>query len=99
MIKRSLLTLGLMAALASTAFAAPVKAKVVSVQNQVVVLKVDGEVAAWIKKGAQIKINKKYGAKVTEVKDGTVTVSSPKAGELKADDAITFDKNAAVAGC
>ena len=99
MLKRSLLTLGLMAAFAATTFAAPVKAKVISVQDKTVVVKVDGAVAAWIKKGAQIKINQKFGGKITDVKDNTVTLTSPKADQLKADDAITFDKNAAVAGC
>jgi type 1 fimbria pilin len=99
MFKRTALTLGLMAALASAAFAAPVKAKVVSVTGKNIVLKVDGEVAAWIKKGIQVKLNKKFAGKITEVKDDTVTVSSPKAEELKADEAVTFDKNTAAAGC
>ena len=99
MFKRSAITLGLMAALATIAFAAPVKAKVVSVKEKIIVVKVEGEPAAWIKKGIQVKLNKKYSGKVTEVKDGTVTISSPKAGELKADEAITFDKNTAAAGC
>jgi hypothetical protein len=99
MFKRSAVILGLMAALATAAFAGPVKAKVVSVKDKLIVVKVEGEMAAWIKKGIQVKLNKKFGGKVMEVKDGTVTISSPKADELKADEAITFDKNTAAAGC
>jgi hypothetical protein len=99
MFKRSILTLGLMAAMTAVAFAAPVKAKVVSVTGKNVVVKVDGDVAAWIKKGLQVKIDKKYSGKITEVKDDMVTISTPKAEELKADEAVTFDKNTAAAGC
>jgi len=99
MFKRSILTLSLMATLATMAVAAPVKAKVVSINDKLVVLKVEGTPAAWVKKGLQIKVNKKYSGKITEVKDDTVTISTPKAGELKADEAVTFDKNTAAAGC
>ena len=99
MFKRSALAIALMASLATVAFAAPVKATVVSVKDKIITLKISGEVAAWVKKGIQVKVNKKFTGKITEVKDETVTISSPKADELKADEAITFDKNTAAAGC
>jgi hypothetical protein len=46
-----------------------------------------------------VKINNKFSGKITEVSGAEVTLSSPKAGELKEGQAITIDKSAAAAGC
>lgn len=98
MFKRIVPALILMAA--STAmFAAPVKAKVTSIKDKSVVVKVDGEAASWMKKGQAIRINGKLNGKIEAVEGATVTLKSPKAAELKEGDAITFDKSLAAAGC
>lgn len=99
MIKRFALTAIFMAASATIAMAAPVKATVTSIKDKTIVLKVDGEKAAWIKKGTMVRINKKFNGKVTDVSDTAVTLSSPKASEVKAGEAITFDKSLAASGC
>lgn len=99
MIRRYALTALFLAISATMAVATPVKAMVTSLQDKTIVLKIDGQKAAWIKKGAMVKINKKLSAKITEVTDTGVTVTSSQAGELKAGDAITFDKSLATSGC
>jgi hypothetical protein len=84
---------------ASFAAAAPAKATVTTVQDKMLVLKVEGERAPWMKKGVMVRINKKFNGKITEVTDAALTVSSPNAGEFKAGEAITIDKSLAAAGC
>lgn len=86
-------------AAAAAAFAAPVKATVASVADNAIVLKVDGEPAAWVKKGQAVRINKKFNGKITAVEGASVTLASPKAGEVKVGEAITFDKSLATGGC
>jgi preprotein translocase subunit YajC len=99
MFKRFALSAIFMAAGTTIAMAAPVKATVTSVQDKTIVVKVDGEKAAWFKKGTMIRINKKFNGKITDVTDDAATLSSPKAGELKAGEAITIDKSLATSGC
>jgi sorbitol-specific phosphotransferase system component IIA len=99
MFKRYAITLTLALVGASFALAAAAKGSVVTIKDKTVVVKLTGEKATWVKKGTMVKINNKFNGKVIEVTDGSVTLSSPKAGELKAGDAITFDKSAAAAGC
>jgi hypothetical protein len=99
MFKRSALTFGLMATLATVAFAAPVKGKVESVKDRAIVVKTEGALGPWVKKGIQVKINHKLNGKITAVEGAIVTLSSPKADELKAGEEITFDKSLAAAGC
>jgi RNase P/RNase MRP subunit p29 len=96
MFKRSAL---LAVLVATAAFAAPAKGKVMSVKERTVVVKTEGALAPWVKKGIQVKINHKLNGKITAVDGATVTLSSPKADELKAGEEITFDKSLAAAGC
>lgn len=96
MFKRSAL---LVVLAATAAFAAPVKGKVESVKDRAIVVKTEGALGPWVKKGIQVKINQKLNGKITAVEGATVTLSSPKAGELKAGEEITFDKSLAAAGC
>ena len=70
-----------------------------SLHVKAVVVKVDGVLAPWAKKGSMVKINNKYNGKITEVSGASVTLSSPKASELKEGQSITFDKSTAAAGC
>lgn len=96
MFKRSALLIVLAA---TAAFAAPVKGKVESVKDRTIVVKTEGALGPWAKKGIQVKINHKLNGKITAVEGATVTLSSPKAGELKAGEEISFDKSLAAAGC
>lgn len=99
MFKRFATTFVILAAAASYALAAPAKGTVTSINNKTILVKVEGEKAPWIKKGATVKINKKINGKIAEVTDATVTITSSKAGELKVGEAITFDKSLAASGC
>jgi hypothetical protein len=99
MLKRIAVALTLALAGASLAMAAAAKGTVVSSQDKTVVVKVEGAMAPWAKKGVQVQINHKFKGKIMEVKDATVTLSSPKAEEMKAGEEITFDKALAAVGC
>lgn len=98
MLRRFPLALVLLAS-AAMAFAAPVKGKVASVKDKTIVVKFEGAAAPWMKKGQAVRINQKVNGKISAVEAGEVTLTSPKAGELKAGDAVTFDKSLAAAGC
>ena len=99
MFKRIAVSLALALVGASFALAAAAKGTVVTIKDKTVVVKVDGALAPWAKKGSMVKINNKLSGKITEVSGAEVTFTSPKAGELKEGQAITFDKSAAAAGC
>jgi hypothetical protein len=93
MIKHLAIALVILSFFAGTAFAAPMTAKVASVDGKTLVVTLDAEKApAWVKKGAAIKIKPLGAGKVTEVSGKSVTISLSKAGEAKAGDAISFDK-------
>jgi hypothetical protein len=99
MLKRWLLTGALLAAMSTTAVAAPMSGKVVRVQKQEVRLVLVGKPADWVKKGTAIKF---LGARATilGVAKDTLTVSSPNAAKTKAGETVTFDKaRATAAGC
>lgn len=112
MFKRSL---ALFMLLASTAFGAPTQGKVVSVKGRIVVVEVQGTLAPWVKKGAQVKINQRLFGRVMAVgrasvtlsfpkrgelaKGATVTLASPKAKELKKGEKVTFDDSLDKGGC
>jgi hypothetical protein len=89
----------LVLAASSFVVAAPTKATVTKVQGSTIVLKVNGKTADWIKKGVAISVNQKINGKVTEVTGAAVTVFSNRAGELKAGETISFDKDLADLGC
>jgi len=99
MFKRIAVSLAMALVGASFAMAAAAKGTVVTIKDKTVVVKVEGALAPWAKKGTMVKINNKFSGKITEVSGAEVTLSSPKAGELKEGASISFDKGAAAAGC
>lgn len=99
MFKRIAVSVALALVGATFALAAAAKGTVVTIKDKTVLVKVEGAMAPWAKKGSMVKINNKLSGKITEVSGAEVTLSSPKAGELKEGQAITFDKSAAAAGC
>jgi hypothetical protein len=98
MLRNYSLALVLLAA-AATAIAAPVKGKITSIKDKAVVIKVEGEAAPWMKKGQAVRVNQKINGKISAVAGEEVTLTSPKASELKEGDAVTFDKSLASTGC
>jgi hypothetical protein len=99
MFKRLALAFIILAFTAGSVLAAPLTAKVATVEAKSIVVTLDAEKApAWVKKGAAIKIVKLGAAKITEVSGKSVTISTSKASEVKAGDAISFDK-AGTVGC
>lgn len=99
MFKRIAVSFALALLGATFALAAAAKGTVVTIKEKTVVVKVEGALAPWTKKGSMVKINNKFNGKITDVSGASVTLSSPKAGELKEGEVITFDKSAAAAGC
>jgi|WetSurMetagenome_2_1015567.scaffolds.fasta_scaffold135339_2 hypothetical protein len=99
MIKRLALALIILAFTVGTALAAPLTAKIATVDTKSIVVTLDAEKApAWVKKGAAIKLKGLGAAKVTEVSGKSVTIATPKASETKVGDSISFDK-AGTVGC
>ena len=89
---------------ALTAFTAPpTKGKVVSADERSVKIALAGEKPDWIVVGAPVKFPDGVG-KVLEVSpEGkspvVVTVKTKKAPEMKAGDAVSFEKGKASSGC
>ena len=82
MFKRFALALVILAFAAGTAMAAPLTAKVATVDTKSVVVTLDADKApAWVKKGAAIKIKGLGAAKITEVSGKSVTISTSKASD------------------
>lgn len=73
--------------------------KVVSIDGKKVEVTLAGEVPAWVKKGSGIKIKGFGGGKILEVSGTTVKLQTPKAGDLKVDQEITFEKGPILQGC
>jgi hypothetical protein len=86
---------------ATAAFAAPVKGKVASIDGKTVQITLEGEKADWVKKNAAVKIRGGNGkiVDVTGTTTITVTITSPKAAELKVGDEVSFDKGRVMSGC
>lgn len=99
MIKRLVLSLVILAFTVGTALAAPLTAKIASVDTKTIVVTLDAEKApAWVKKDAAIKIKGRGAAKIVSVSGTSVTISTPKASDMKAGESVSFDKAGAV-GC
>jgi hypothetical protein len=104
--KRITLTLLVAVALivAATALAAPTtKGKILSSDAGSVRIAIEGEKPAWIVEGAPVKFRDGVG-KILEVSAEGVTpvvikVKTKKAPEMKAGDAITFEKGKGASGC
>jgi hypothetical protein len=99
MIKRLALAFIVLVFTVGTALAAPVTAKITTVDTKSLVVTLDADKApAWVKKGAAIKVKGLGAAKITEVSGKAVTIATPKASDAKAGDSISFDK-AGTVGC
>jgi hypothetical protein len=83
---------------AALAFAAPVTAKITSIEGKKVVLTLAGK-ADWVKKGGTVKWKAGTG-RILEVKESTVTINTKNAADLKVGDEISVEKGpAALSGC
>jgi len=106
MLKRMTLTLLVAVALviAATVLASPAtKGKILATDATTVRISIEGEKPAWIVEGAPVKFTDGVG-KVLEVSAEGVTpvvikVKTKKAPEMKAGDAITFEKGKGASGC
>jgi ribosomal protein S1 len=104
--KRFILTLALIAAVAVTTMAAAgktVSGKVTAIEGTKVTIAIEGDSADWVKKNGFVKFKVGPG-KIVEVsaagaKPTTIVVNSKKASDMKVGDAITFEKGLSVAGC
>ncbi len=106
MLKRMTIAFFVVVALvvAATVFAAPVtNGKILTVGDGSVQIALEGERASWIKKNAPVKFKDGVG-KILEVSaegvtPAVITVKTKKASELKAGEAISFEKGKSMAGC
>ena len=99
MIKRVLAVAAVLAITATLAVAAPVKAKVVSIEGKKVQVELVDAKADWMKKGAPVKFKGGVG-RISDVTDNKVTMNSKKADVLKVGDEIELDKGPAdLQGC
>jgi hypothetical protein len=104
--RRFILTLALIAAVAVTTMAAAgktVSGKVTAIEGTKITIAIEGDSADWVKKNGFVKFKIGPG-KILEVsaagtKPITIVVNSKKAAEMKVGDALTFEKGLSVAGC
>lgn len=103
--KRLMLTLMLIAAVAVTVLAAakPVQGKITAIEGTKVTIALEGDRADWIKKGGAVKFKAGPG-KILELsapdaKPFTIVVNTKKAAEMKVGETITFEKGLAMSGC
>ena len=106
--KRFILTLALIAAIAAPVFtAAPAKTtpgKVTAIEGTKVTIAIDGDKPDWVKKNAFVKFVGASTGKVVEVsapetKPATMVLTYKKASQMKVGDAVAFEKGLSVAGC
>jgi predicted secreted protein len=99
MIKRFVVAAAAVVLSASLALAAPVKAKVASIEGKKVQVELVGEKADWMKKGAPVKFKGGVG-RIIEITDTKVTMNSKNASKLTVGDEIELDKGpATLEGC
>jgi len=84
--------------------AAPTTGKILSIDgNKVQIALGDGAKADWIKKNVPVKFKVGNGKIVVVSEAGvtpvTITVTSPKAADMKVGDAVSFQKGTSMAGC
>jgi len=104
--KRFILTLALIAAIAAPVFAAATKTvtgKVTAIDGTKVTIAIDGDHPDWVKKNGFVKFKVGPGkiieASAPDAKPFTIVVNSKKASALKVGEEITFEKGLSVAGC
>jgi hypothetical protein len=89
---------------AATIFAAPAtNGKIVAIDGTSVKIAIDGATPSWVKVGAPVKFKEGVG-KILEISaEGVtpvvITVKTKKAPEMKAGEAISFEKGKSMAGC
>ena len=106
MLKKMTITFFVAVALvvAATAFSAPAtNGKILSIDGSSVKIAIDGDKPSWIREGAPVKFKEGVG-KILEVSaEGVtpvvITVKTKKASEMKAGEAISFEKGKSSAGC
>ena len=106
MLKRMTITFFVALALvvAATVFAAPAtNGKILAIDGTSVKIAIDGDKPSWIREGAPVKFKEGVG-KILEVSaEGVtpvvITVKTKKASEMKAGEAISFEKGKSMAGC
>ena len=106
MLKRMIIALFVAVTLiaAATLFAAPAtNGKILAVDTGSVRIAIDGEKPSWIKVGAPVKFKDGVG-KILEISaEGVtpvvITVKTKKASEMKAGEAISFEKGKSMSGC
>jgi hypothetical protein len=99
MIKRFVVAAAAVVLSAALAFAAPVKAKVASIDGKKVQVELVGEKADWMKKGAPVKFKGGVG-RIIDITDNKVTMNSKNASKLTVGDEIELDKGpATLEGC
>jgi hypothetical protein len=97
------LSFGLASAFAAQA-AAPT-GKVVAVDGTKIQIVVQGEIAAWMKKGGVVKVSNEAGkilesaAKVTEAAEKTLTLTTKEAAAVKVGDTVSLQKGKVTTGC
>ena len=82
MIKRFVVAVAAVVLSATLAFAAPVKAKVTSIEGKKVQVELVGEKADWMKKGAPVKFKGGVG-RIIDITDNKVTMNSKKADDAQ----------------
>jgi ABC-type transporter Mla subunit MlaD len=83
MIRKAIVSLLCLAVMTVSALAAGAAATVKAVDGDKVIVNVTGEKAAWLKKGAAVKV-KGVAGKVAEMDGSTVTIKMSKPSDLKA---------------
>ena len=92
----------------ASAFAAQAAApmgKVVAVDGTKIQIAVQGELAVWMKKGSAVKVSNESGkilesaAKVTEVAEKMLTITTKAAVNVKVGDTVSLQKGLVRAGC
>ena len=83
--------------------AAPTTGKILSIDGNKVQIALDGAKADWIKKNVPVKFKVGNGKIVVVSEAGitpvTITVTTPKAADMKVGDAVSFQKGTSMAGC
>lgn len=108
MLKRIIAVLVALSFGLASAFAAQTASptgKVLAVDGTQIQIVIQGEVAAWMKKGAVVKVANEAGkilesaGKVTEVAEKTLTVTTREATAVKVGDTISLQKGRVTSGC
>ncbi|MCX6553254.1 MAG: hypothetical protein NTY02_19995 [Acidobacteria bacterium] len=81
----------------------PTTGKILKIEGNKVQIAIDGTKPDWVKKNAPVKFKVGNG-KIVEVSEAgvtpvTISVTTPKAGDMKVGDEVSFQKGTSMAGC